>query len=724
MMRFPCPTIRRILCALGVLVSLIVGLATPIGYYLVGRTAAEEALDSKAQLAQGRVAKFLYMHRDLWTYQSMRLFELVATPEFVGEAVRITVLDHDERVVIREETPVAWPVLRRRVPVEIGGEVAGWVEAEASLGTLMARTAQVAGVSFLLAVFCWITVRRFPMRVLDETLAALNAQKARFQVSLDNMSQGLCLFDKDNRLVVQNRKFEAMFGAIPENIAASGTMARQHLERLGLEPEADARARWAGRLQEAYMRELPDGRLVQVTRQAVADGGYVATYEDITERRRSQEQLSHMARHDALTGLPNRVLFREHLERALPRVKRGDTLALLLLDLDGFKAVNDTLGHPAGDELLRQVASLLRATVRETDLVARLGGDEFAVIQVGAEGADELVALAERLVAKLRMPFEVLGRNAEIGASVGIAPASAETISADELLRSADVALYRAKAMGRGTWCFFEPGMDQEIHERRMLEMDLRQAVREGQLVLHYQPLMEARSRSLSGFEALLRWTHPRRGVVPPSVFIPLAEETGLINEIGGWVLRTACAMAVRWPAHVRIAVNLSPLQLLSGSLVEEVEAALRQSGLAAARLELEITESVLLQDSEQTLKVLHRLHALGAHISMDDFGTGYSSLSYLRRFPFDKIKIDQSFVRDLTNTSGSIEIVRAVLGLGKALGMRVLAEGVETAEQLDILEFEGCNELQGYLFSRPVPADGVAHLIELAADGVAEAAV
>jgi diguanylate cyclase (GGDEF)-like protein len=381
-----------------------------------------------------------------------------------------------------------------------------------------------------------------------------------------------------------------------------------------------------------------------------------------------------MAHHDALTGLPNRVMFREHLERTLPRVKRGDSLALLSLDLDGFKAVNDTLGHPAGDDLLRQVASVLRRTVRETDLVARLGGDEFAIIQVGAEGPEELVVLAERLVEALRAPFEVLGRRAEIGTSIGIAPASADTMSADELLRSADVALYRAKATGRGRWCFFEPGMDDEIHARRTLEMDLRQAVREGQLELHYQPLMEARSRSLSGFEALLRWTHPQRGVVSPAVFIPLAEETGLIREIGAWVLHRACAMAATWPAHIRIAVNLSPVQLLGGRLVEEVVEALRVSGLAAARLELEITESVLLQDSDQTLKILHQLHALGTHISMDDFGTGYSSLSYLRRFPFDKIKIDQSF----------------------------------------ILEFEGCNELQGYLFSRPVPGSQVAGLIQM----------
>ena len=716
MMRFQCPTIRRILCALGVLVSLVVGVATPTGYYLVGHGAAEEVLESKAQLARGRVAKFAYTHRELWTYQSLRLFALVATPEFVGEPVRISVLDADGRVVIREETPVAWPVLHRRVPVEIGDEITGWVEAEASLAPLLARTGRVAGVSFVLAVFCWFAVRRFPMRVLDETLAALNAQKARFQVALDNMSQGLCLFDRDSRLVVQNKQFAAMFGAVPETVAASAARAQEHLARLGLEPDAVARTRRAGRTQESYTRELADGRLVQVTRQAVKDGGYVATYEDITERRRSQEQLSHMARHDALTGLPNRVLFREHLERALPRVKRGDALALLLVDLDGFKAVNDTQGHPAGDELLRQVAGVLTRTVRESDVVARLGGDEFAVIQTGAPAAEEMAALAERLVAALREPFTVAGRAVEIGASIGIVPASAETLSADELLRSADVALYRAKATGRGRWCFFESGMDDEIHQRRELETDLRQAVREGQLLQHYQPLMEARSRTLSGFEALIRWTHPTRGTVPPSVFIPLAEETGLIKEIGAWVLRTACTAAAQWPAHVRIAVNLSPLQLLTGRLVDEVEAVLHDTGLAAARLELEITESVLMQDSDQTLKVLHRLHALGVHISMDDFGTEYSSLSYLRRFPFDKIKIDQSFVRDLTHHAGSIEIVRAVLGLGKALGMRVLAEGVETEAQLDILEFEGCNELQGYLFSRPVAVEKVAELIRKAA--------
>ena len=725
MMRFQCPAIRRILCALGVLVSLVVGLATPTGYYLVGRGAADEALESQAMLARGRVAKFAYMQQELWTYQALRLFDLIATPEFVGEPVRLTVLDQAGSIVVREAIVLARPIISLRIPLEVGGEVAGWIEAEASLSTLLMRTGRVAGVSFLLAVFCWFAVRRFPMRVLDETLAALNAEKARFQAALDNMSQGLCLFDASNRLIVQNRAFVAMFGEVPAEVAASGEQVHRRLHRLGLEPDPVVSPARRGMIKsESFTLELTGAQLVQVTRQPIEGGGYVATYEDITERRRSQEQLSHMARHDALTGLPNRVMFREHLERALPRVKRGDHLALLSLDLDGFKAVNDTLGHPAGDELLRQVASVLRRTVRETDLIARLGGDEFAIIQAGAGGPDELVALAERLVEALRAPFEVLGRRAEIGASIGIAPASEATLSADELLRSADVALYRAKATGRGRWCFFEPGMDEEIHQRRMLEMDLRQAVREGQLELHYQPLIEARSRSLTGFEALLRWTHPQRGSVPPSVFIPLAEETGLINEIGAWVLHTACAMAAQWPAHLRIAVNLSPLQLLTGRLVDEVEEALCASGLAAGRLELEITESVLLQDSDQTLKILHRLHALGAHISMDDFGTGYSSLSYLRCFPFDKIKIDQSFVRDLTSDSGSIEIVRAVLGLGKALGMRVLAEGVETVEQLGILEFEGCNELQGFLFSRPIPAGQVAGLISAHGGRSAEAAV
>lgn len=541
-----------------------------------------------------------------------------------------------------------------------------------------------------------------------ETISAhLRQTGERFDAALSNMVQGLCLFDAQGNLVVHNQCFARMFG-IPAPGAGAATLGwERETDDMFTPPDPTG---CNGEDRRVY--ELSDGRVIQVSRQATPDKGWVATYEDVTERRRSQERLSHMARHDALTGLPNRVLFREHMDSVLPRVRRGSSAAVLYLDLDGFKGVNDTLGHPAGDELLRMVARRLGDNTRETDLVARLGGDEFAIIQVDAEQPTEAGSLADRLVDVLRTPFDIQGQMVEIGTSIGIVVADAKASTPDELLRNADIALYRAKAEGRGTWRFFEAGMDVEIQQQRALEADLRRALAEEQFEVHYQPLIEAHNQALAGFEALVRWRHPARGMVSPAEFIPLAEEMGLIRAIGAWVLIRACTDAAGWPEHVKVAVNLSPVQFAGGHLVQEVEQALAASGLGASRLELEITESVLLQDNDATLGLLHRLRDLGVRISMDDFGTGYSSLSYLRRFPFDKIKIDQSFVRNLAREKGGIEIVRAVVGLGKALGMDVLAEGVETVEQLGILQVEGCNQLQGYLFSKPQPLQDVAGII------------
>jgi predicted signal transduction protein with EAL and GGDEF domain len=359
------------------------------------------------------------------------------------------------------------------------------------------------------------------------------------------------------------------------------------------------------------------------------------------------------------------------------------------------------------------VARRLQTYTRSTDLVARFGGDEFVIVQADAQQPSDATTLSQRLTEALHAPYEIQGQQIIIGVSVGIALADDSTISTDTLLRNADLALYRAKAAGRGTWRFFEHGMDTQAQAQRTLEADLRRAFLEQQFKTFYQPLIDTKTKRLVGFEALLRWKHPERGMIPPAEFIPVAEENGLIKSLGVWVLHTACADATQWPAHIKIAVNLSPVQFFKGNnLVEEVERALAQSGLAADRLELEVTESVLLQDDDATLVTLHRLRRLGAHISMDDFGTGYSSLSYLRRFPFSKIKIDQSFIRNIQQEKSGVEIVRAIIQLGKALDMRVLAEGVETPEQLALLQDEGCDELQGYLFSQPKPLQDVRDVI------------
>jgi diguanylate cyclase (GGDEF)-like protein len=447
-------------------------------------------------------------------------------------------------------------------------------------------------------------------------------------------------------------------------------------------------------------------RSIRVVDQPMKGGGWVATFEDITEWQQAQEQIAHMARHDALTNLPNRTLFRDQLEKALRLAKRSDQLAVLCLDLDHFKEINDSLGHPVGDTLLKEVARRLGECITEDDTVARLGGDEFAIVQFCRDCDPSAVALlASHIVETISVPYNIGGHQLVVGVSIGISLAPEDGKNPDELLKKADLALYRAKADGRGTYRFFETGMDARAQARRLLELDLRAALPRDEFEVYYQPIRDVARDRVVAFEALVRWNHPLRGMIAPVNFIPLAEETGLIVPLGDWVLRRACADAVGWSRDVDVAVNLSPVQFKNPNLVSSVKAALQASGLPAHRLELEITESVLLQNSEATLAVLHELRAFGVRISLDDFGTGYSSLSYLRSFPFDKIKIDRSFISELAIRDDSMAIVRAVTGLGKSLGIVTTAEGVETEAQLDLLRLEGCTQVQGYLFSAPRPA-------------------
>ena len=434
---------------------------------------------------------------------------------------------------------------------------------------------------------------------------------------------------------------------------------------------------------------------------------------EIVERRRSEEQMKYMAQHDALTGLANRVLFQERLHQAMAEAEdSGNAMGVLCLDLDRFKEVNDTFGHAAGDQLLRSVAHRLASAIRTQDTLARLSGDEFAIILPGPISAERITALAQRLLELLQDPFDIAGKPLRAGASIGAAQYPRDAPAADELLKAADIALYHAKEQGRGVFVCFEPGMNQALEERRGFEQDLRQALDNDEFQLHYQPLMDLATQQVLGCEALIRWRHPVRGMVSPKDFIPIAESTGLIVEIGKWVLQTACAEAARWPAETKIAVNLSPAQFAKPGLVETVFDALDKADLDPTRLEIEITESMLLGDADQALHTLLELKKRGIRIAMDDFGTGYSSLGYLRRFPFDKIKVDRSFVTDLGENRESLAIVRAVVGLAKGLGMTTLAEGVETIEQADQLTAEGCMQAQGFHFSQPRPAAEIRALL------------
>jgi diguanylate cyclase (GGDEF)-like protein len=540
--------------------------------------------------------------------------------------------------------------------------------------------------------------------------ASLRDSNLLLDAALENMSQGLCLYDGENRLQVANRRFFEIFRLSRDRIKP-GVTYREVLEAsIGINGHLGKTAEQLLAEQSQYLNdehkgahfiEFGDGRVVSSHYSPTTDGRWVATYEDVTERRQAEAKIMHMARHDALTNLPNRVLFHDKMKQALDY---GDALAVLYLDLDRFKSVNDSLGHSVGDALLVAVTERLQSVLRSVDTVARLGGDEFAIVQSGARPTDA-TELAGKVIEALTQPFEVLGHQLNIGTSIGIAMAPTDGREPDQLLRNADMALYRAKADGRGNYHFFQPEMDSQMQERRRLELDLRKALAAEQFELYYQPLVDIASREVSGFEALVRWNHPERGIITPDQFIPVAEDIGLIVQLGDWVLKQACHDAVRWPGKLKVAVNLSAAQFRNPMLALSVVSALAHSGLAATRLELEITETVLLQDDQAVLNALHEIRQLGVRICMDDFGTGYSSLSYLRSFPFDKIKIDRSFIKELgKDENDCLAIIRAVTKLGASLGMITTAEGVETKEQLDILRAEGCTQAQGYLFSRPKP--------------------
>jgi diguanylate cyclase (GGDEF)-like protein len=552
-------------------------------------------------------------------------------------------------------------------------------------------------------------------------LLRARARRARERIdildaALNHMTQGLSMFDGNERLVVFNDTYATLYSLSPDRIYQGMSLREIMAARQahGVTPVQtsdrylqDHNARVARGGTDNRIQELSDGRLMAVSHRQLPDGGWFSIHDDVTEKHRAERQIAYMATHDALTDLPNRLQLWQHLEGLQPGARRGQAFAVLYLDLDHFKHVNDTLGHPLGDALLKAVAVKLCNCVRETDLVARLGGDEFAIIQTGIHGQAEASILAKRIVEALSHPFTLQDLQVSSGLSIGIAISPVDGTEPHELVKKADLALYRAKNEGRGVWRFFEPEMDARAQQRRKLETGLRQALAESQIEVHYQPVVDMEG-TIRCFEALARWRHPERGLVPPGEFIPVAEETGLIVPLGELVLRLACARAATWPDGIKVAVNLSPAQFRSNGLGPTVVSALGSAGLSARRLELEITESLLMQSHEDVLATMHQLRALGISISMDDFGTGYSSLSYLRRFPFDKIKIDRSFIKDITISNDCLAIVRAVASLGRSLGIMITAEGVETAEQLERVREEGCSEAQGYLISPPLPAEAV----------------
>jgi diguanylate cyclase (GGDEF)-like protein len=614
--------------------------------------------------------------------------------------------DFDGVPVIAVVRPVRGLPLVIETSVAEADALAGWSTQRLCL--ILGGAAVCLGVILLLRLF------GSQLRKLALKNAQLDEARGQLDMAMSNISQGLCFYDGNQRLIVCNRRYGEIYH-LPSHVMRPGVSLSEIVDHcyaaggtvdFSREDYMMSRAAIA-RSGEPHQSVIVtgDGRTIAIQQHPMPDGGWVATHEDITERRRAEEKISFLARHDALTGLPNRSLLMERIGEARVGALRGTRFAVLFLDLDRFKAVNDTLGHAVGDELLRSVAARLLAQVREGDTVARLGGDEFVVLQANLTNPAAAAVLSERIIKAVAAPYTIAGHEVAIGVSIGVDIATNDHASPDELLKNADMALYISKGEGRGTFRFFEPTMDAAVQNRHALERDLRCAMARGEFELYYQPIVGARSGEIRGFETLLRWNHPSRGLVLPNDFISVAEECGLIIELGEWVIRQACLQAARWPDHIHLAVNLSPVQFRAANLVDIVRDSLTAAGLPADRLELEITETVLLQGSQRNVAVMHQLRASGIGIVMDDFGVGYSSLSYLRRFPFNRVKIDQSFVRDLTTREDAIFIVRAIVGLCRNLGIRTTAEGIENTEQRDILLAEGCTELQGYLFSPPQPA-------------------
>jgi diguanylate cyclase (GGDEF)-like protein/PAS domain S-box-containing protein len=593
--------------------------------------------------------------------------------------------------------------------------LAASIVAGLALTTLSLRECVLLAAVCILAVAVGLLLKRHQW--FHRTLAA---ERRHLRTAVDNIPQGLVLYDPSARIVVCNKPYLDMFGLSPDVAKQGCTMQRliAHRKETGSfsgDVEAFCSAIIGNvRLGKAtrQLTEAPGGRAIEIVNQPLPSGGWVATIEDITPRKRAEERIAHLAHYDALTDLPNRVLFREKLEQALADLKPRAQLAVLYIDIDEFKSVNDALGHAVGDELLKGVARRLRGCLGEADIAARLGGDEFAIIQNSVHDAAQTERLVGAIYGAIRQPFECDGHLITTDASIGIALAPGDGRHLDQLLKNADLALYGAKGDGRRTWRFFEAGMDARAKARRTLESDLRQAIADGGFEVYYQPVVDLCDNRIIGSEALLRWRHPQRGTISPADFIPVAEDTGLINELGQFVLETACREAAKWPEHVRIAVNVSPVQFRTQTLALNVAAALAASKITPSRLELEITEAVLMRDDEAALAMLHQLRALGVRIALDDFGTGYSSLSYLHRFPFDKIKIDRSFVKNIGEEGASSAIIQAVVNIAKASNMTTTAEGVEQEWQRELLRELGCTDMQGYLFSPPVPAADIARLI------------
>lgn len=654
------------------------------------------------------------------SYAQNPIFQTVLSQSGHGAVRLVSLFDGKERFAAAHSLTQAPIVVAAFNTVD--AVLADWRHAAIFLIGIAGLTVSIIG-GIVFLFIRQIKTRELLIQANAESAKAekLAEQSLILDAALNNISQGLVMFDPQARMMIRNRRYVEMYGLSPDGVrpgctlrellefrVATGTFCADKVEK----HINDLKAAVSQGNIFSLIINLRDGRVISIVNHPMKGGGWIATHEDITEAKRAEERISHEAYVDALTGLPNRKSFYEQLEQKLECVQRGDQLAILYLDLDYLKRINDTLGHPAGDKLLQGVAKRLHKCAGHIDVVCRLSGDEFAIIQSTFSCRDDAAALATRICQAIHEPFDLDGDHVTVDISIGIAIAPTDATELDELLKAADIALYEAKNTRRGTYCFYEPQLQKRIQNRTQLEQDLRRGLVNGEFELFYQPIANLDANKITSFEALLRWRHPTRGLVSPAEFIPIAEETGLIVPLGEWIIRTACAEAATWPDDIQVAVNISAVQLTNTNLATVIVNAIATAGIPASRLVLEITESVLLRNTDYNLIVMRELHELGVQFSMDDFGTGYSSLGYLLSFPFEKIKIDRSFIADLADKSEPRVIVRAIADLARNLGIKVVAEGVETEQQLQQVRLLGCTEMQGYLLSHPRSATEILQLL------------
>jgi diguanylate cyclase (GGDEF)-like protein len=698
--------LRRTVTWVAIALATIVTLAIPLIHAADNYAEQSEKIELKASFLARDIARHAYLNEGYWQYQLVRLNAIIELPPQLREINRVRLFDGTGRALLVIGPEVAWPVLSRSAPITVRGAVVGRIDVEKSLLPVLFGTALIAIFSILVGLATYIAVRTLPLRALDRALAAVETQNMRFDGALNSMSQGLCMLDANQKVLVANNQYCDIFGLARDQVQV-GTSLQEIYDR------RRANGSYSGPMPDRKKREmqevqvLNDGRSVLILRHDMPGGGSLATVEDITERAAAAAKIAHLAKHDPLTGFANRAALMEQVEEALVRLRRdGETFSFMLLDLDRFKAVNDTLGHHAGDVLLQETARRIKSSVPDSNTVvlSRLGGDEFAIVLKAVSDAQRS-KIADDIVRALAEPFDVMGSRVNIGTSIGIVMAPTHGVDAIDLIKKADIALYRAKGTGRNRSCLFHSSMLDEIDKRSRLETDLRGAIARKELTVHYQPIVDAKTGATCCVEALARWHHPELGIISPKEFIGIAEQTGQVIALGELILRQACTAALGWPEHIKLSVNLSPAQFKVANLPETIMGALGTTGLPPQRLEVEIAEAVMLANEPANLAALHQLKGLGISVALDDFGTGYSSLGCLSMFPFDKIEIDKQFIRSVSSRAGHAAMISSVLAIGRDLGITTIAEGVETRQQFEILRASGIAMVQGDYFSKPVPA-------------------